>query len=521
MSRNLRQNVVILIVVLSFFALSFATSVESAQTSRNRVKAMPTPPAKKSSAKTTPTPSKKTTAKTTPTPGKKTQAKATPTTTPKKSSTSNAKTKAADKKSTTAKSSAAKETSKDKNSKDKNSKDKNSKDKTASKTKETPSKQLASSKSNPKSTDKKTAGSKSAKSEPKPPSKNSKSAATKTLKPVTTTAKNLSSPNKTTPVKTPVKENTSSKTTTKTPVKAPEKVSNEAPQIIVTDISARIRSQAKPSAPEIIRAKLGTILQVAEKTPAWYRVQFPSGGKTSSGWISANSVNDLNSAGRDQIYRQIAERYYKGEGMDFATASELYEFLTRAVADLGNSSSAEIELKRLLALRSALKAIPAGKSEQNPYREFLKAHAKNVVYSEPSAQWLVSSNLFWDLHKKYEKSPLADQIAWEGAQNPLPGECEGYVNCHLFYARMTSGEYLSLHPNGRKSLEALTNLTNFLEPIAASLTDKSVYTGPTDVTDRAEFNNLIAELRTIVSRLPLTEKEKPLQQLKKIAEGFR
>jgi hypothetical protein len=125
------------------------------------------------------------------------------------------------------------------------------------------------------------------------------------------------------------------------------------------------------------------------------------------------------------------------------------------------------------------------------------------------------------LHKKYEKSPLADQIAWEGAQNPLPGECEGYVNCYLFYTRMTTGEYLSLHPTGKRNLEALTNLTNSLDPIVADLAAKTVYTGPTDVTDRAEFNNLIAELRTIISRLPLTEKEKPLQQLKKIAEGFR
>jgi hypothetical protein len=493
MLRNLRQNVVILTVVLSFFALSFATSVESAQTSR-KPKAAPTPA--KNTAKTTATSNKKTTAKATPAPSKKTQAKATPT--PKKSST--AKTKTPDKKT------AAKSATKD-----------SSKDKTSAKTKQAASKQTASTKSNQKTTDKKAAdkkanNSKSAKTDSKTAAKNSK--------PVTI-AKNVSSAGKKESTK-PAVIKTAAKTTSKTPVRAPEKsTTDEAPRIIVTDVAARIRSQAKSSAPELSQAKLGTVLQVSQKTPAWYKVQFTSGAKTSSGWISANSVNDLNSAGKEQIYRQIADRYYKNDGMNFSTASELYEFLTRASSESGNSDSAELELKRLLALRSALKAVPSGKAGENPYRQFLKTHEKSVVYSEPSGEWMVISSLFWDLHKKYEKSPLADQIAWEGAQNPLPGECEGYVNCNLFYTRMTLGEYLSLHPNGKRSLEALNNLSDSLEPIVTSLTTKSGYTGPTDVTDRAEFNNLIAELRTIVSRLPLTEKEKSLQHLKKIAEGFR
>jgi hypothetical protein len=62
-----------------------------------------------------------------------------------------------------------------------------------------------------------------------------------------------------------------------------------------------------------------------------------------------------------------------------------------------------------------------------------------------------------------------------------------------------------------------------LEPISADLKDKAVYNGPTDVSDRAEFNRLIAELRTIVSKLPFAEieKQKTIQQLNKIAEGYR
>jgi hypothetical protein len=492
MLRNLRHNVVIFTIVLSFFALSFATSVESAQTSKKPAKAAPTP-AKKN-------------VKATPAPARKEQAKSTATN--KKSATTTAKSKTDDKKAndkkTADKKNAAKSSDKSKDKKEV------AKNKPATK-KESASNKTAATNSKQKTTDKKSENSRSSKPDSKSTVKNSKS---------TSTPKSVPVASRTTSKPQPAIER-ASKSTSQTPVKTPEKVSGETPQIIVTDLSARIRSKAAPSAPEVTQAKLGSILQVTEKTPAWYRVQFSSGSKLTSGWISANSVNDLNSAGKDQIYQQIAERYYKGEGMDFATASELYDFLTRASTDLGNSKSAEFELKRLLALRSALKAIPHGRSEQNPYRDFLKANEKSVVYSEPSGEWLVVSNLFWDLRKKYEKSPVAEQIAWEASQNPLPGECEGYVNCHLFYTRMTAGEYLSLHPNGRRNLQVLTDLTNSLEPIAASLPDKNIYIGPSDVTDRAEFNSLIAELRTIISRLPLTEKEKPLQQLKKIAEGFR
>ncbi len=64
-------------------------------------------------------------------------------------------------------------------------------------------------------------------------------------------------------------------------------------------------------------------------------------------------------------------------------------------------------------------------------------------------------------------------------------------------------------------------MTDYLSPIVADAPQKTVYNGPTDVTDRAEFNNLIAELRTIVARLQFVEKEKTLQQLRTIAEAYR
>lgn len=472
----LRHRAGFTVAVLSFFVFSFAIGAESAQT--------------KKSAKPAPTPAKKT-AKAAPTPSKKVQAKAAPT--PKKSTDKNAKNKSADKNSKSSKDSAKSKTA---SAKDKKA---DSKKQTADKTKS-------------KSLDKKTAVSKT-KTDSKATTKNNKSETKSKSSTAKTTVK------KDAPKPAIVKTVASRETTN---LANSETKTSTAPQVVVTDISARVRSQAKPTATELGYIKLGTILDVTEKTPAWYRVRFTNGTKTATGWISAKSVNDLKSGGKNQIYRQLAERHYKPSGMDFATASEVYEFLGYAAeTETSEADDAMLELKKLLALRSAVKAIPSGKANDNPYQAFLKANEKSLVYSDPAGSWMVGSNLFWDLHKKYAKSPLAEQIAWEGAQNPLPGECEGYVNCYLFFARMTSGEYLSRHPSGKHNLQALTDLTNYLQPIAENAENKLGYNGPTDVTDRAEFNNLLAELRTIVSRVPLTEKEKPLRYLRKIAEDFR
>jgi len=480
-----------IIALLMLFAPALvATTVESAQ--RNKAKATPTP-----KKKATPTPNKKTQAKT----------KATPKPTPNKSKTNSknqtqtaSKNKTASKKNEKTTSSKTSQKTSDKNKNSKTANTKNSKQTLAANNK-LPSK-------NAKNT-------KTATTNKNASTKNTKSTASKNTKPTV-----VKTTTKTTPKTT---ADTRSKTgnTTKTTEKTTETTIAELPQIIVTTFSVPLRSQAKPDAPTLSNVKLGTVLRVTEKNPAWYKVQYSAGGKTSTGWVSANSVNDLNASGKTEIYRQIVERNYKPQ-MDFESASEFYEFTSKVGGELDTSDkSAEIELKRLLALRSALKTIPADKRETSPYKDFLKAQEKEIVYNEPAGQWLVTSNQFWDLHSKYKKSVVSDTIAWEAANNPLPGECEGYVNCHLFDMRMRFGEYLNLHPNGKNSAEALRNMTNYLSPIVADLQQKAVYNGPTDVTDRAEFNNLIAELRTIVARLPFVEKEKALQQLRQIAEAYR
>jgi hypothetical protein len=159
---------------------------------------------------------------------------------------------------------------------------------------------------------------------------------------------------------------------------------------------------------------------------------------------------------------------------------------------------------------------------ESPYKNFTDKNADEIVYSDPSAEWYVNSNLLWELHAKHKSAkPLGEQIAWQAAQTTLAGECEGYINCYIYKMRITDGEYLNFYPNGKYSRQALLNITSFLEPINQDSDQKAVYTGPSDISDRAEFNKNLAELRTIISKTPYIEKQKTIAQINRIAEAFK
>lgn len=453
--KNKRQNAVLLLISLVFFAISFGTVAESVKTAGAEVSATPTP---KKVVKKTPTP------------------------TPKKTTSTNSKSNSNTKKVTNSKT----------NSNSKavaNKSNSNSKAKTNSKTN---SKTSSNSKAKTNSNSNKKANTNSSKT-------NSKANTKTNINSSKTNSKSNS--NKST------NSNSSKKTNSNVATITPKA---DLPKVIVNTTASRIRTQASSSSAELRRAKLGTVLGVSEKKGSWYRVQYVVGGKNLSGWIPATAVSDFDANAVEEMNLQIVERYFAPEGMSFETASELFEFLSKS-----KTTSANLGLKRLLSLRQALKALP--QSQNKDQRDFLKTYDDQIIYSEPSGEWYVRSEKFWDLHNKNK----SDEIAWEAAKNPLAGECEGYINCHLFYIRQTDGEYLNLYPEGKHSPEALTNITNMLEPIVADLTDKAVYNGPSDVSDRAEFNKVISELRAIISKLSFIEKEKSLQQLEKIAEGFR
>lgn len=322
---------------------------------------------------------------------------------------------------------------------------------------------------------------------------------------------------------------TTPKPSPKTTPKATPKPSPQAPQYILTAFNVNLREEPSTGADSDGQLKFGTIVRSLErtakqetiggKTGFWHKIA-PVSGK--SGWVFGGFLKTFDSNQRETIYKQITADKFKSAKRSFDENTELYDFLTRAQGEVKTRSiAAEIGYWRLLALKAALEAIPFEDKDKSPYKDFTDRTDINITYSEPSGEWYVRSERFWSLSKKYADLPIAEKIAWTAAENPLPGECEGYLNCYLFGLRITHGEYLERFPKGAHAAESLKAIRDQLSPIVADAEKKEIYTTPSDVSDRAEFYKMIAELRTIVSRTGFFEKEYILRQLDKIAEGYR
>lgn len=161
-------------------------------------------------------------------------------------------------------------------------------------------------------------------------------------------------------------------------------------------------------------------------------------------------------------------------------------------------SSVTAEYQRLLKLQSVLKRIPIDRLEREPHRSLIRRNAKDIVYSEPAGEWFVRSERFWDLATRHKEMPIAEVIAWTAAKNPLPGECEGYINCYIYMTRVSMGKYLELFPNGKNASDAVFQIGDWLEPIAQDIGTQSIYSGPEDASDKAEFSKILSELRELV-----------------------
>jgi hypothetical protein len=309
-----------------------------------------------------------------------------------------------------------------------------------------------------------------------------------------------------------------------------QEVKLSAAQPKITTVSAvRARTGPQVAADEISRLKLGTVVsavartadesEIGGKKDYWYRVNLPG---AQSGWIFGGLLKDYSAARREETSREIIGERLKAESMSFDDGIDLYHFVSNAVVETKSLNvKGEFTLLKLLALGRSLNGIPFDKRERAPYRDWLKAHEQEIVYSEPSGDWLVRSKLFWDLERRYHRAPIAERIAWEAAQNPLPGECEGDEVCRFFYVNLTDGEYLRLHPNGAHAGEALKSLEEALASDELASTLKSRSRDTYVVEQRADLIKALAGLRLTLSKTSSPEKTALLKQLNQLLAGVR
>jgi hypothetical protein len=184
-------------------------------------------------------------------------------------------------------------------------------------------------------------------------------------------------------------------------------------------------------------------------------------------------------------------------------------------------SSVAAEYNRLKALGTRLEKIPVEKQNREPHKSFIRRNKKDIVYSEPAGQWFVRADRYWDLASRNKELPIADDIAWTAAQTPLPGECEGDVNCNTFNANATLGAYLQMFPAGKHGKKALSQIVEWISPMVTGPDARSTYNGPTDASDKAELAKMIAELRRTLARVAGHGKDEPLSLLDKLADTYK
>lgn len=299
------------------------------------------------------------------------------------------------------------------------------------------------------------------------------------------------------------------------------------PKLIVTAAGVRLRERPETTAAEVGRLQLGAVVdglersaeksQVGSSEDFWYSVTAPGGA---SGWVFGGLVSPFEPARRDALYVKLARDRLASPSNTFADLSELVRFLDRATREVrARDALAELELARLVALARSLAAMPFQELDKPPYKTWTEEREKEVVYSDPAGQWYVRAELFWDLQRKYAGLPAAERAAWEGAQTPMPGECEGYVPCYLYMESESNGRYLKLYPRGAHADAALAAISEMLGQIVDSFREgNSPYEVPR--ADRASFRKSVAALRAQLALVPAGKKARVLGQLDAVARRF-
>jgi hypothetical protein len=301
-----------------------------------------------------------------------------------------------------------------------------------------------------------------------------------------------------------------------------------ARKLIVTAAGARLRERPETSATETGRLQLGTVVDELERSTEkskvgsaegfWHLVAAPGGAR---GWVFGGLVSPFDPVRRDALYLKLAGERLANTSATFADLSELFRFLERATREVKSRDAlGALELARLVALARSLANIPLEDLNKAPYKTWTDERQKEIVYSEPAGQWYVRAELFWNLQRKYTGLPVAERAAWEAAQTPLPGECEGYLPCNIYRESESNGRYLKLYPRGAHTDAALSNLAEALGYITEDLRGSNpVYEVPS--ADRPNFRQSLAALRAQLALVPAPKKARVLAQLDEIARHFR
>lgn len=244
--------------------------------------------------------------------------------------------------------------------------------------------------------------------------------------------------------------------------------SPSGPDRITAAANLTLRAMPAPDAAAVAQLPLGS--EIANAGPAgldktWVRVRTADGRE---GWLLARLTRPLDPVWRWPVFDGIITDRLGRRGDGFPAVAELVAFIERVAPEYTDQDGrARIELARLQALSLALSLVPFRGAQREPFASWLNARQNDVVYDEPGGRWMLSPKSVWSLQARHATTSAADELAWFGVQNGLPGECEGYLPCYLDARNLMEGEYLRRAPLGRHAAEAVAEIQATADRLAA------------------------------------------------------
>jgi len=182
----------------------------------------------------------------------------------------------------------------------------------------------------------------------------------------------------------------------------------DGPMRIMTGAGVRLRTQPQQNASGSIILQIGTIVLEIENTENWYKIETPN---KQIGWVHAKYTLALELDKRAQTYIKVARQ--KLNHASFGDLVDLCNFLSHASDTVELESAVELKLLYLLALQGSLRHISSYQPDDTRYSNWLKKHAKEILYQNSIAAWFVKQEIFQALYDEYNFLPIAERILQE------------------------------------------------------------------------------------------------------------
>lgn len=260
----------------------------------------------------------------------------------------------------------------------------------------------------------------------------------------------------------------------------------------------RVRTNPSTSATEAGKLAIGTDVTITQRTAAeskvdstsayWYQLSTPI-----KGWVFGNLLRDFDPASPDEVFLALTrdklgaadklyDAYENRSPLSFGDALEISEFAKRAATEAKTpAAQGELELAHWRAIQIALASGTYESREKPPYSTWVKELGENVLYSDPSAEYLIQPDLLWKLADKHKDDASGEAIAWQAANAYVGGECEGFIGCMSARSLMMEGEYLKRYPQGKHIEAALTEANEVLDYMMKEWDNQRDDPGETDL----------------------------------------